>query len=160
MIRKTYHLKQMLWAPLLLIPLCGLAAKSMLDSALHGDSLSIYRIITLTGVTAKIAFLGLFVISLALVALGVFSLFASLQGKRTISVSKYSITVPKFSLRGVRHVEIPFASIHRIELQRVGNGVFVYIYHDEGKSAVAKAAFRSSEEFEEVFETLSAKANG
>jgi hypothetical protein len=48
-----------------------------------------------------------------------------------------------------------------VQLQfQAGNGVFLNIHHNEGKSSMAKAAFQSESDFQDIHTTLLEKANG
>jgi len=157
---KEYVLKQMLWVPPLTIIFFGMAAKLLYQSAVNHDSIEIYGVIKLSGLASTIFFWGLFVFSIGLVLVGIFALLAALQGKRMVTVTRYSVTVPKFSFRGINCIEIPFSTIRSLDLTRAGNGVFLYIHHDKGKSALAKVGFRSKSDFEELYATLLTKCNG
>ena len=134
-----------------------MAAQSFFWSAIHHDTIDIYRLIKLSGLTSALAYWVLFAIAIGYVLLGIFLFFALLQGKRMVILSKNSITVPKFSFRGVKQIEIPFSSIQKLELFRAGNGLFINIHHSNGKSSLAKAAFKSESDFQEVHATLLAR---
>ena len=159
MIHKSYILKRMLWAPPLVIIFFATAAHSFFWSAIHHDSIDIYRLIKLSGLTSVLAFWILFAIAIGFVLLGIFLFLALLQGKRVVILSNNSITVPKFSFRGVNQIEIPFSSIQKLELFRAGNGLFINIHHSNGKSSLAKAAFKSGSDFQEVHAILLARTS-
>ncbi len=157
---KSFALKRILWAPPLLIIFFALAAKSFYGSAIRHDTIELYRIIKLSGPASTLAFWGLFAVAIGFVLSGIFLFFALLQGKRSVVLSNSSITVPKFSFRGVKHIEIPFSSIKRLELFQAGNGLFLNIHHAHGKSTLAKAAFLSESDFQNIHAALLAQTNG
>lgn len=157
---KSYTLKKMLWAPPLVIIFFAMAARSFYGSAIRHDTIDLFRFIKVSGLASTLAFWVLFTVAVGFVLMGFFLFFALLQGKRKVILSPNSITVPKFSFRGVKHIEIPFSSIKRLELFQAGNGVFLNIHHNEGKSTMAKAAFQSEIDFQNIHTTLLEKANG
>lgn len=157
---KIIELKRMLWAPLLIIVLFGSAAKYFISKAMLGNSALIYKSVHITPGMAVYIYWSMFLISLLFVLLGCFLLFASLHGKRKIIVSDLSITVPKFSFSGVKHIEVPFSEIENLELFKAGNNMLINIHHTKGKSSLAKAAFKSNAEFEGLRKVISDHMSG
>lgn len=117
----------------------------------------LFKSIRLSPEISSVAYGVLFLISAAFVLLGFFLIFALLQGKRKIIVNEQSIVVPKFSWSGVKHIELPFSQISKIEEFKAGNGIFLNIHHTNGKSSIAKATFKSKNDFENIRNLLSTK---
>jgi hypothetical protein len=157
---KSYTLKKMLWVPPLLITFFGMAANSFYESAIRHDTIDLYRIVKLSGLASTLAFWALFAVAIGFVLLGILLFFALLQGKRTVILSKSSITVPKLSFGGVKHIEIPLSSIKQLELFQGGNGLFLNIHHSHGKSTLARASFQSESDFQNIHATLLTQTKG
>lgn len=161
MSQKVYELKKMLWVPPIIIIFFGLAAEHFLVKAMAGNSvLVLFKSIRLSPEMSSIAYGLLFLVSAIFVLLGFFLIYALLQGKRKIVVNEQSVVVPKFSWSGVKHIEIPFSQISKLEEFKAGNGIFLNIHHTNGKSSVAKATFRAKEDFENIKHLLATKING
>ena len=158
--QKVIELKRMLWVPPLIIVFFGLAAKYSLNNAIVGNTALIYKSIHITPDLAVYIYWLLFCVSSMFVILGCFLLMTLSQGKRKIVVGGQSIIVPKFSFSGVKHIEVPFSEMKKLELFKAGNGLFLNIHHTKGKSSLAKAAFKSKAEFEELQKILAGKICG
>jgi len=156
---KAYELKRALWVAPLCIAFFGSAAYFFFHKAILGNaSLSWHGIRFSSEVSLYLCWI-LFILSLVFVALGVFLLFTTFQGARVVTLTNETITVPKFSLRGVEYTEIPIKNIHKVELFKAGNGIFLNIHHAEGKATLAKQAFQINKEFDEVGTYLYSRVN-
>ncbi len=136
--KKTFTLKRMFWAPPLMILFFGLGT---LHSYAHIDDNIL-----------KYGFL--FVISIAFVLFGFFLMFALIMTRRSVTLSDTSIIVPKFSLRGFTHEEIPFTSIKHLELNKIGLNTLLMIHHAKGKASLTKSVFKSKSDFDEIRSNL------
>lgn len=157
---KTYPLKRMLWVPPLLIAFFGAAAYFFFyRAAISPKTFTLFKVIKFSAVASGWAYWTLFAMALGFVGFGLILFFVTLQGKRAVILSENSITVPRFSLRGLDGIEIPFSTITNLERFQAGNGLFLNIQHGRGKSSLAKAAFQSESDFQEVQAALIAKTN-
>lgn len=159
MLSKVYELKRLLWVAPLCIAFFGSAAYSFFHKAVLGNaSLSLHGIRFSPEVSLYLCWV-LFIISLVTVALSILLLFTTFQGARVVILTNETITVPKFSLRGVEYTEIPIKNIHKVELFKAGNGIFLNIHHAQGKASLAQQAFRIKKEFDEVGAYLYSRVN-
>lgn len=157
--RICYPLKRMLWAPPLTIAIFGPAAYlCFMDAAFDHERLVLFRAFQLSETASILAYWALFAFAATMTLMGVFLLFGTLEGKRTVTVTPSSIVVPKFSIRGLEHQDIPFSTIRNLELYRAGNGLFLNIHHMRGRSALAGAAFHSEADFKAIHDLLKANA--
>jgi len=102
----------------------------------------------------SLKYIFLFSIGTIIVFFSFFLMFALLKTKRVVVLSDTSIIVPKLSLRGFIHEEIPYASIKQLELNKVGFNTVLMIQHVNGKASLAVNAFKKKSDFEEISSTL------
>ncbi len=76
-----------------------------------------------------------------------------------VTLTDTSITVPKLSYTGFTHEEIPLASIRKLEQGKQGFNTILMIHHAKGKAALARFAFQSKKDFEEIVATLAGHLN-
>src|SRR5262245_20110774 len=146
----------MAWIGPVLIFVFGGAAWFFGAGAIGHKSL-VYKGVHFSSTASTLIYTALTVLSLGMVLMGVMLFFTALQGKRIVTLSQNAITVPRFSLQGIKYAEIPFSAITRLEHFQAGNGVFLNVHHSRGKSTLAKAAFQSDADFAAVQAVLRAK---
>jgi hypothetical protein len=155
---RVYALRRMLWVPPAMIALFGAGAWVAYRNALSGQrGITLFGLFRIPAEWAVYVHWSMFISALAFVAFGLVLLVAVLQGKRTIKLSKLSITLPKFSLSGIRHMDIPLSSIQNISVSDSSQGLIAHIHHAQGKYVLLQRMMGSEQEFREVCEFLSSR---
>ncbi len=153
--QQTYVLKRLLWAPPLIATVFGAMGALFVVRAMDGVKGIYFLNLFLLPSEASRALYALFaLVCFGFVALSGLLFFMLAQGRRIVTVTRESITVPQFSFKGLKRREIHFSRIRKLELFQAGNGMFLNIHHSEGRATLAKLAFRSEQEFNALCNSL------
>lgn len=155
---RIYTLRRMLWFPPVMIAFFGAGAWIAYRNALSGHrGITLFGLLKIPPEWAVYVHWLMFMCALGFVVFGLVLLVAVLQGKRTIKLSKHSITLPKFSPSGIRHIEIPLSSIQSVSLTNSPQGLIAQIRYAHGEYALLQRMMASEHEFSEICEFLSSR---
>ncbi|HLA34615.1 MAG TPA: hypothetical protein VJ001_07080 [Rhodocyclaceae bacterium] len=154
----TYKLKRMLWVPPLIVTFFGSMAYFFFQKAMFSyQGMVVFSVVQIPPYMAKYIYWFFFAFSAGVVAFGIVLFITSLQGVRVVMIHANSITVPKYSLTGVKYVEVPFGSIQKADIHKAGNGDFLNVQHTAGKFSLAAVTFQSNAEFDEILTILASR---